>query len=93
MGDIFHRDSGLGSLRYPSLAPLYSPSSCTVVETQFCIGPLNDLVFLDYPRQIDPNRCGPFNSERDFMEAIAEASHTIGRQGRIWCFRKDTRSL
>ena len=68
---MFHREPCLCSLRYPRLAPLNSPRPDTAVSGQSCVGPVNDLTFLDYPRQIDPHLCGPFDSERDFMEAIA----------------------
>lgn len=85
MGGIFQRDPSLGSLRYPPLALLYSPRLSCVVERQFCVGPLNDLL-LDYPRQIDPRRCGPFDSECDFMEAAAFWGKPPTRPGgRIEC--------
>jgi len=84
--DIFLRDPSLSSLRYPHLAPLSSPRPDTAVAGQFCVGPVNDLTFLDYPRQIDPHLCGPFNSERDFMEAIAFLGKPPTRAGgRLKC--------
>jgi hypothetical protein len=68
------------------MSTFYSPKPDTVVKGQFCVGPLNDLVFLDYPRQIDFRLCGPFDSERDFMEAAAFSGKPPARSsGRIKC--------
>lgn len=46
--------------------------SCTI-STKECarIGPVNDIVFLQYPKQLDPHMCGPFYTEREWMEAFA----------------------
>jgi serine/threonine protein kinase len=42
------------------------------VDEPHCVGPINDLAFLNYPRQIIPAQfCGPFDSEREFMKAFA----------------------
>ena len=67
----FQGDPSVDTLRYPPLTPLHSPRPSAIIDGQFCVGPVNDLVFLEYPRQIDPGLCGPFGSERDFMEAVA----------------------
>lgn len=43
------------SLRYPLFTPLFSPRlSPTLKGQSVIVGPINDLTFLDYPRQVDP---------------------------------------
>jgi len=85
-GGSFGRDLIPDTLRYPTLAPLYSPRPSPIVDGQICVGPFNDLVFLDYPRHIDPHLCGPFEFERDFMEAVAFLGKPPTRAGgRISC--------
>jgi hypothetical protein len=37
----------------------------------FHVGTVNDVSFHSYPRQIPPQRIGPFDSERQFLEAFA----------------------
>ena len=55
------------------------------------IGPINDITFLDYPNQIPPQFCGPFDSERQFMQAFAflgqPPTRKGGKMGR-WAFEK-----
>ena len=55
------------------------------------IGPINDVTFLDYPNQIPPQICGPFDSERQFLEAFAFLGRPPTRKGgKIgrWAFEK-----
>jgi hypothetical protein len=40
-------------------------------SSRLTIGPVNDIAFLDYPAQLPSEICGPFKSERDWMEAFA----------------------
>ena len=47
-------------------------------EQSVIVGPINDLAFLDYPRQVDPHLCGPFNSERDASNAIRQEAQLLG---------------
>jgi len=55
------------------------------------VGSINDVTFLDYPNQIPPQFCGPFDSERQFMQAIAfmgqPSTRKGGKLGR-WAFEK-----
>ncbi|GLB39087.1 hypothetical protein LshimejAT787_0602490 [Lyophyllum shimeji] len=46
-------------------------SAHQVVEGTFTTGPVNDMILLDYPNQVPPELCGPFKSEREFLEAFA----------------------
>jgi len=32
---------------------------------------MNDITFLDYPDQVSPELCGPFDSEFEFLEVFA----------------------
>lgn len=64
------------SLRYPICRPKdtqgQNPSKAPAVPKEhFSVGPVNDISFLDYPRQLPLELCGPFNTERDWMEAFA----------------------
>jgi hypothetical protein len=69
------------SLRYPFQEPaptsayIHRSKTATAVSHQFCIGPINDLSFLRYPNQVPPQLCGPFDSERKFMEGFAFVGH------------------
>jgi len=80
------------SLRYPLFTPLFSPRLTPTLKGQSgIVGPINDLTFLDYPRQVDPQLCGPFNSERSFMEAFAFLGTPPTRTGgkvSCWVFEK-----
>ena len=80
------------SLRYPLFTPLFSSRlSPTLKGQSVIVGPINDLTFLDYPRQVDPQLCGPFNSERSFMEAFAFLGTPPTRAGgklSCWVFEK-----
>jgi hypothetical protein len=93
-GDSFQSDESLyhTSLRYPLFTPLFSPRpSPTLKRQSVIVGPINDLTFLDYPRQVDPQLCGPFNSERGFMEAFAFLGTPPTRAGgklSCWVFEK-----
>jgi Phosphotransferase enzyme family len=94
MGDSFRSNESLchNSLRYPLFTPLFSPRPTPTLKGQSVIvGPINDLTFLDYPRQVDPHLCGPFNSERGFMEAFAFLGTPPTRAGgklSCWVFEK-----
>ena len=64
-------------LRYPLDGyPSYEVSQ----DVEFCIGPMNDITFLDYPDQVSPELCGPFDSEFDFLEAFAFRGRPRTRQ-------------
>lgn len=81
------------SLRYPLFTPLFSPrlTPTTLKGQSVMVGPINDITFLDYPRQVDPQRCGPFNSERSVMEAFAFLGTPPTRPGgklSCWVFEK-----
>jgi len=55
------------------------------------IGPINDITFLDYPHQVPPQFCGPFNSERQFIQAFAFLGQPPTREGGKlgrWAFEK-----
>jgi hypothetical protein len=41
------------------------------VDGKFLIGPINDIQFLDLKYKVPAASCGPFVSERQFLEAIA----------------------
>jgi hypothetical protein len=68
--------SPLGGSRFPATA-----------DEMLCVGLVNDLTFLNYPHQIPPRLCGPFDHERQFLEAIAflgcpptRAGNELGQQ-------------
>jgi hypothetical protein len=75
-------------LRYPSdLHPLCE----TPQDIRFRIGPVNDVTFLDYPNQVLPGLCGPFDSEFDFLEAFAFRGRPPTRPNKKlerWAFNK-----
>ena len=55
------------------------------------IGPINDSILLDYPNQISPQLCGPFDSERQFMQVFAFMGQPPPRKGGkadYWVFEK-----
>jgi hypothetical protein len=83
------------SLRYhihsPGIALGFSPSSATTAQEHLYIGPVNDITFLDYPQQIPPHVCGPFDTEREWMEAFAFYGKPPTRAGGklgCWAFEK-----
>ena len=45
------------------------------------IGPINDMMLLDYPNQIPPQLCGPFDSERQLMQVFAFMGQPPTRKG------------
>jgi Phosphotransferase enzyme family len=52
---------------------------------------VNDITFLDYPRQISPGVCGPFDTKREWMEAFAFLGKPPTRRGtkpEVWSFEK-----
>jgi hypothetical protein len=62
--------SHLGGLKVPP-----------IVHEEFSVGPVNDITFLNYPPQISPQHCGPFDSERQFLAAFAFLGHPPTRRG------------
>lgn len=54
-----------------TLSHLGGLSDPAIIHHGFYVGPLNDITFLSYPHQIPPQHCGPFDSERQFLEAFA----------------------
>lgn len=88
------------SLRYRSLRyPIHSPeiargsnlSGAAAAQEHLYIGPVDDITFLDYPRQLHPNVCGPFDTERGLMEAFAfYGKHPTRDGGKLgcWAFEK-----
>ena len=70
-----------GSMIYSQLltddqhSPRYGsapPSTCTgIADNKFMIGPFNDITFLELPQTVPASSCGPFRTERNFLEAIA----------------------
>ena len=56
------------SPRYGS-AP--SSSYTGLADNKFMIGPFNDITFLELPQTVPASSCGPFRTERSFLEAIA----------------------
>ena len=68
-------------LRYPVDGLGYCHPSYEVPrDVEFCIGPMNDITFLDYPDQVSPEFCGPFDSEFEFLEAFAFRARPPTRQ-------------
>ena len=64
------------SLRYPICSPKVTQGqtrskAAAVPKDHFSIGPINDISFLEYPRQLPVELCGPFDTEREWMEAFA----------------------
>ena len=75
------RRSSFGCLKKPLHAQSYPTLShlghgglsdpAIIHHAGFQVGPVNDLTFLNYPHQIPAQHCGPFGSERQFLEAFA----------------------
>ena len=83
------------ALRYPTHSrgiTLGSNLHCVPATLEpLSIGPVNDIAFLDYPRQLPPHVCGPFNTEREWMDAFAFLGKPPTRQvGKLeyWAFEK-----
>jgi hypothetical protein len=86
----FFDDDGLQyrSLRYPIGGSTTSPHiACSgsrvrgVITDQFFVGPVNDVIFLDLMNPLETHRCGPFDTEREFMEATAFRGRPPTRHG------------
>ena len=79
-----------------------NPSLSSISRTHFLIddqnvhpvnlGPINDMILLDYPNQVVPPQfCGPFDSERQFMQVFAFLGQPPTRKGGkadYWVFEK-----
>jgi hypothetical protein len=83
------------TLRYPIHSrgiTLGSNLLCTPARQEhLSIGPINDITLLDYPRQLPPYECGPFNTKREWMEAFAFLGKPPTRKGpksEYWAFEK-----
>jgi hypothetical protein len=65
-------------------------SDPAIVHRGFHLGPVNDITFLSYPHQLPPQHCGPFDSERQFLEAFAFPGCPPTRTHRLtrWPFEK-----
>ena len=96
-GDLHHRAPHF-RFQDPNFSSIHAPSRIHFLiddQNDFDpvnnIGPINDLTFLDYPNQIPPQICGPFDSERRFLEAFAflgrPPTRKGGKMGR-WAFEK-----
>lgn len=85
------RDFCLHSLRYHLDTPNNLNTLTTSADSHLGVGPINDVTFLDYPRQVSPSRCGPFRSELEFLEAFAFRGHPPTRSDdklERWAFEK-----
>jgi hypothetical protein len=63
----------------------------TVVDTHYFVGPVNDITFLNYPQQVPASSCGPFISERQWVEAFAFLGNPptrLGEKPSLWAFEK-----
>ena len=81
------------SLRYPICSPKVTQGqtrskAAAVPKDHFSIGPVNDISFLDYPRQLPIELCGPFDTERDWIEAFA-----FGGKPRLECLTEEWKKL
>ena len=70
------RDQSLAShqrsRRYSDLGPISTKESHSEVsDGSFLIGPVSDITFLEHKKIIPPAKCGPFGTERQFLEAFA----------------------
>lgn len=80
----------------PGYLPRYTLSShlsstVTLGMEYVCIGPINDITFLDYPRQLAPHLCGPFGTAREWMAAFAflgKPPTRVGDNLELWPFEK-----
>ena len=62
------------SRRYndPDLGPISTTEPHSEVsDGSFLIGPVNDITFLEHKNIIPSEKCGPFSTERQFLEAFA----------------------
>jgi len=61
------------SPRYNNLdcGPITMQPHSGVSDGSFLIGPVSDITLLDYRRIVPAARCGPFSTERQFLEAFA----------------------
>ncbi|KAF8498285.1 hypothetical protein JB92DRAFT_3125410 [Gautieria morchelliformis] len=64
------------SLRYPinslPVSPGHLGSNAAIdPKTGFAIGPVNDIGFLPHPTHLPAQLCGPFSTEREWMEGFA----------------------
>ena len=59
------------SLRYePSVMDAPVEAHVVVSDSDFLIGPVNDVTFLSLTKIVPVSLCGPFNTERAFLEAF-----------------------
>ena len=63
------------SLRYHS-GPIAAEVHTEVVDGDFIIGPVNDITFLQLTKTVPASLCGPFATERAFLEACAYSGGT-----------------
>ena len=89
-GDACHRRSCFQDPSFSSISKIHF-----LIDDQNVgpvnIGPINDMIFLDYPNQIPPQFCGPFDSERQFVQAFAFLGQPPTRKGGrsvYWLFEK-----
>jgi hypothetical protein len=82
-------------LRYPTDGrgiAIGSNLHCVPAPQEYLsIGPINDITFLDYPRQLSSRVSGPFNTKREWMEAFAFLGKPPTRPGgklEYWAFEK-----
>ena len=73
-GSMMHNKSLTDSQRSPRYvfagsSPL--PPHTALPYNDFIIGPFNDITFLELPKTVPALSCGPFRTERSFLEAIA----------------------
>ena len=73
-GSMVHNKSLTDSQRSPRYvfagsSPL--PPHTALPDNDFIIGPFNDITFLELPKTVPALSCGPFRTERTFLEAIA----------------------
>ena len=79
------------SLRYPTHIPGIIQGHKSNVASpleHFSIGPISDITFLDYPRQLPPQLCGPVDTEREWMETFAFGGRQREDKLKIWAFEK-----
>ena len=84
------------SLRYQprvvdaSLVDAPADPHTEVVDGDFVIGPVNDIIFLQLMKTVPASLCGPFASERAFLEAFGYKDPHRGAkvQSKLWRYRR-----
>ena len=97
---VILRDSSLNesqrSLRYrpsamgASLVEAPTEAHTEVVDGDFVIGPVNDITFLQFTKTVPASLCGPFATERAFLEAFGYKDPYGGAkvQSKLWRYMR-----